>query len=292
MNSLYSLNWKKLDPEARLGIGTKKFTGVNGFFAFFCGIWMTLFFYAVLWLVKRTVSVQFIDMFFHGGAENRSAIPYITVLLTMWCLAFLLLKKKKIKIQRKAFQVNILPDDPGFILSADNSGVVLRKIEELVYCPEGFVAFNRIQKTLANLKNIGRVSDVSSVLNDVAIADEKYIEGTYTVVKGLIWAIPVTGFIGTVLGLSEAVGGFGKVITKGVDIEAMKTSLSPLFRATAPTATAPPRQYPRLSHRPERRRKSHTRPPADRTLRPSARPADAFCAVPCGGNSAESRTAR
>ena len=226
MNSLYSLNWKKLDPEARLGIGTKKFTGVNGFFAFFCGIWMTLFFYAVLWLVKRTVSVQFIDMFFHGGAENRSAIPYITVLLTMWCLAFLLLKKKKIKIQRKAFQVNILPDDPGFILSADNSGVVLRKIEELVYCPEGFVAFNRIQKTLANLKNIGRVSDVSSVLNDVAIADEKYIEGTYTVVKGLIWAIPVTGFIGTVLGLSEAVGGFGKVITKGVDIEAMKTSLS------------------------------------------------------------------
>ena len=95
MNSLYSLNWKKLDPEARLGIGTKKFTGVNGFFAFLCGIFMTLFFYAVLWLVKQTVSVQFIDMFFHGGAENRSSIPYITVLLTMWCLAFLLLKKKK-----------------------------------------------------------------------------------------------------------------------------------------------------------------------------------------------------
>ena len=44
--------------------------------------------------------------------------------------------------------------------------------------------------------------------------------------RGLIWAIPVTGFIGTVLGLSEAIGGFGKVITGGADLSALKSALS------------------------------------------------------------------
>lgn len=226
MSSSYTLNWKKLDPEAKFGLRTKKFTGVNGIASFMLGLLFTAIFYAVLYPLKSYMSIQFIDMFFHGGEENRSFIPYVTMLLTMWCMAFLMLKQKKISIQRKAVNVQILPDDPGFILSPDNSGTILTRIDEQVYMPGGFIALNRVQKTLANLKNIGRVSDVSSVLNDFAIADEKYIEGTYTIVKGLIWAIPVTGFVGTVLGLSDAVGGFGKVISQGVDIEVMKNSLS------------------------------------------------------------------
>lgn len=226
MNSSYTLNWKKLDPEAKFGLKTKKFTGVNGIVSFILGAVYTLIFYLLLYPVKYFVSSQFIDMFFHGGAENRSYIPYATVLLTMWCMAILIQKQKKISIQRMAVNVEILPDDPGFILSPDNSSTILKRIEEQVYMASGFIALNRIQKTLANLKNIGRVSDVSSVLNDFAIADEKYTEGTYTVVKGLIWAIPVTGFVGTVLGLSDAVGGFGQVISQGVDIEIMKNSLS------------------------------------------------------------------
>lgn len=226
MNSGYTLNWKKLDPEAKFGLKTKKFTGVNGIVSFILGAVYTLIFYLLLFPVKYFVSSQFIDMFFHGGAENRSFIPYATVLLTMWCMAILIQKQKKISIQRMAVNVEILPDDPGFILSPDNSSTILKRIEEQVYMAGGFIALNRIQKTLANLKNIGRVSDVSSVLNDFAIADEKYTEGTYTVVKGLIWAIPVTGFVGTVLGLSDAVGGFGQVISQGVDIEVMKNSLS------------------------------------------------------------------
>ena len=136
-----------------------------------------------------------------------------------------MIKCRKIKIQKKVFSLNILPATQGFILSPDNSAVVQRLIDEQVYQANGFIALNRIQKTLANLKNIGRVSDVSSVLNDLALADEKYIEGTYTLPKGLIWSIPVTGFIGTVLGLSEAVGGFGKVLSGGASMDVLKQSL-------------------------------------------------------------------
>ena len=226
MRSVYIANWKKLDPEAKWGLPAKRFTGVNALWALFCGLVLGALFYAALLPLWQMRSFQMVNMFFHGGPEHRSFIPYVTVGLSMWCLAILLIKLKKIRIQRKALDIKILPDVPDFILSPDNSGSVLTRIDTQVYMPDGFIVLNRVRKTLINLKNIGRVSDVSSVLNDCAVADEKYIEGTYTIARGLIWAIPVTGFIGTVLGLSEAIGGFGQVITGGADLSALKTALS------------------------------------------------------------------
>ena len=226
MNKTDIIDWKRMDPEAKFGLPAKKFTGVNSFAALFNGLLLTGLFYLALYPFWQMKTIQFVNMFFPGGPEHRSYIPIITVFLSMWCLAILLIKRKKIKVQKKVFALRILPEIPGFILSPDNSAAVLNRIGELVYHSSGFIALNRIQKTLANLKNIGRVSDVSTVLDSLAAADEKYIEGTYTLPKGLIWAIPVTGFIGTVLGLSEAVGGFGQVITGGADLELLKQSLS------------------------------------------------------------------
>lgn len=226
MKNDFLFDWKSMDPEAKLGVPAKKFTGVNSIWAFFLGLVFTAVFYGALYPFWQFKSIQFINMFFPGGPENRSWIPIGTTFLTMWCLAFLLIKWQKIKVQRKILTLDILPHTHGFILSPDNSSIVQNRIDEQVYLANGFIALNRIQKTLANLKNIGRVSDVSSVLNDLALADEKYLEGTYTLPKGLIWAIPVTGFIGTVLGLSEAVGGFGKVISSGAGIDTLKQSLS------------------------------------------------------------------
>ena len=83
----------------------------------------------------------------------------------------------------------------------------------------------RIERALSNLRNIGRVADVSSFISDMSESDASYVENSYTLPKGLIWAIPVLGFIGTVLGLSQAVGGFGAVVAGGADLDALKGAL-------------------------------------------------------------------
>ena len=62
-------------------------------------------------------------------------------------------------------------------------------------------------------------------MNDLAENDANLVESSYTLTKGLIWAIPVLGFIGTVLGLSQAVGGFGSVVSSGADLETLKEAL-------------------------------------------------------------------
>ena len=38
------------------------------------------------------------------------------------------------------------------------------------------------------------------------------METSYSVINAFVWAIPVLGFIGTVLGLSQAIGQFGGVL--------------------------------------------------------------------------------
>jgi biopolymer transport protein ExbB/TolQ len=44
-------------------------------------------------------------------------------------------------------------------------------------------------------------------------------------ISGVVWAIPVLGFIGTVQGLSLAVGNFGKTLQAGAEVARLKQSL-------------------------------------------------------------------
>lgn len=221
----YILNWKKLDPEAKWGLKGKKFTGVMNWSSFLLGGVFCMIFYAVLYPFRQMGDYQMVNMFFHGGPENRSTIPYYTVLLSCWCLAFLLIKWRKLCVQKKALKIRVVPDDPGFIISPMNANEIIKDLNSKVYAPKDFMLLCRVERALGNLKNIGRVSDVSSVLNDLAESDANYMENSYTLPRGLIWAIPVLGFIGTVLGLSQAVGGFGNVVAGGADLDALKNAL-------------------------------------------------------------------
>ena len=85
--------------------------------------------------------------------------------------------------------------------------------------------FNRILRALSNLKNLGRVADVEIIIRTQSDMDHNVLESSYTILKGIIWAMPVLGFIGTVLGLSEAIGGFGSVLAAGGELSALRDSL-------------------------------------------------------------------
>ena len=209
------LSRRLLDIECILGLGGKKFTAVGALFSFLTGIVLFGIVYGPLFFFRG--SGWGVDMFFHGGPEDRSVIPYVTVFLGCWALAILLIKLQKLHVQRKALELKILPDDANFVLTCATAKEILENIGLQVVTPRDFVLLDRIQRALMNLKNLGNVSAVAECLNTQAQNDEDYLSSTYTVLKGFIWAIPVLGFIGTVLGLAKAIGGFGAVVKKGVN---------------------------------------------------------------------------
>jgi biopolymer transport protein ExbB/TolQ len=75
------------------------------------------------------------------------------------------------------------------------------------------------------LHNIGGLSDVSTILKSQAENDENQISSSYTFIHAMVWAIPVLGFIGTVQGLSMAIGTFTKTLQSSGDLSAIKTNL-------------------------------------------------------------------
>ena len=48
---------------------------------------------------------------------------------------------------------------------------------------------------------------------------------SYSFPKVLLWAIPLTGFIGTVIGMSQAVGSFDVVLSNADNVDGLKDGL-------------------------------------------------------------------
>ena len=156
---------------------------------------------------------------------DRGPTPYFIVFFASWSLAILFLKWRKLALQCEALKYEVVPNSADFVLSAATVDDVLLQLYDIADDPRHFVLFNRIVVALSNLRNIGRVADVDDILRSQAEQDEAAMETSYSLVQGFVWAIPVLGFIGTVLGLSSAIGGFSQVLTAADDISSITTSL-------------------------------------------------------------------
>ena len=217
--SLPPLCWNRMDVEQRLYGGGGRFTRVNMIRTSVVGGMMSVLFYLPLIAVPNLrISQMFLE---------RGSIPYAIVFLSAWASAALSIKWCKLKLQRRALQekYRVVPATPDFILAASTVEVVMNNIHRTVDDPRHFVLFNRIQIALSNLRNLGRVGDVEDILRAQGAHDESSLETSYSVINAFVWAIPVLGFIGTVLGLSKAISQFGGVLQGAGEMEAIKSSL-------------------------------------------------------------------
>jgi biopolymer transport protein ExbB/TolQ len=91
--------------------------------------------------------------------------------------------------------------------------------------PDAFILFSRVKRAVLSLRNIGRVSDVEAIIQSQSDGDANSMDTSYTLVKGFLWAMPVLGFIGTVQGLSVAIGQFSTVLAQNTEVNGLRDSL-------------------------------------------------------------------
>jgi hypothetical protein len=206
------LDWSRFDIEQRLLFPGGRYTRANNLLTGLLGAVGTLGFYGILQLPRARDTV-FADIF-----KQRGPTQYAVVLLFFWSLAILAIKLLKLRFQWRSLDVRVIPNEPGFVLSTATVGRVLDHIHDCVDDPRHFVLFNRIVVALANFRNLGHVGDVDDILRSQAAQDESAMETSYALIQGFVWAIPVLGFIGTVLGLSDAIGQFSGVLGDAGDI--------------------------------------------------------------------------
>ena len=210
-------NWRRQDIEQRLLFVGGRFTKVNGLLAGLLALLCTGATYGLLFLVP--------DSQLAAICLRRGPAPYAIVFLFWWSLTTLFLKWQKLRLQRRLLDLDIVPAEKQFVLSADTVDEVTGYMAKIVDDPRHFVLFNRINVALSNLRNLGRVADLDDIMRAQADQDRSTMETSYAMVQGFVWAIPVLGFIGTVLGLSEAIGTFGSVLDASDDLGQISSSL-------------------------------------------------------------------
>ena len=222
------LSFGRMDIEKRIGFPSGRHTTAGPLLAPLIGIILAVGFYAILALFPQA---RWTETFTHRGP-----VQYAIILFMFWSAAIIFVKYFKLRLQRKALKIRLLPpDDPGFILTPDSAEQVLHNLYRSVDDPDKFLLTKRIHNALANLRNIRRIGDVADVLANEADGDEGATESSYTFLRGLIWAIPVLGFIGTVMGLSMALGSFWEVVASAGNMEELRSALQ---RVTGGLSTA------------------------------------------------------
>lgn len=211
------LSWSRQDIEQRLAFHGARFTDVNTLLSLLLGIALSVGFYAALIPFEAT---YFVQMF-----TDRGLIPYEIVFFCGWSVAILFLKSRKLALQQRALEYAVVPTDHDFVLSSGTVEMVTDKIYATVDDPKHFVLFNRIVIALSNLKNLGQVTEVDGILRSQAEHDESSMETSYALLGGFVWAIPVLGFIGTVVGLSSAISGFTTVLQGVAELGEIKNAL-------------------------------------------------------------------
>jgi biopolymer transport protein ExbB/TolQ len=134
-------------------------------------------------------------------------VSFANTLFFFWGAAICYLKLLKLKHQRRAMLLDVLPMDLGNEISAKNVGTFIDHVYGLPVQLRDSLMVNRIRKALEFFEVRQNVADVSTLMSSQSAIDGARITGSYILVRAFLWAIPLLGFIGTVVGLSHAISG-------------------------------------------------------------------------------------
>lgn len=217
----FELRFAQVDIERRFGLPIGRLTNPHWFTGALLAFVLLVVLYSSSWVTRTTepwgpTAWRWLTSF--------QGIPIAIAILSCWACSILLLKLVKIRGQRRVLQVQLLPKDPLWVLDGGSADQLIRKISVEVEEAESFMYLRRVLGVLRTMRNVGRVADVEELFESRAGADEAIVDSGYAPVKAFIWGVPVLGFIGTVIGLTQATGRFGAVLND----EAMKKDLDKL----------------------------------------------------------------
>jgi biopolymer transport protein ExbB/TolQ len=151
-------------------------------------------------------------------------VSFTNTLFFTWAMSILYLKFRKLRHQKEALMLDVLPWEMGSEINADNVGSFIDQLYRLPVRLRDSMMVNRIRKALELFEVKQNVGDVTNMLSSQSDIDSMRIGGSYTLLKAFLWAIPILGFIGTVLGLSHAIGGMN--FSNVEDVKAIMASIN------------------------------------------------------------------
>lgn len=192
--------WVETDP-----------TNPNSFVAFGIGLVGAAALLSVLWIFNppaAKVAANYTTMEWLAALFFKHALVSVTnTIFFCWAMGILYLKVGKLRHQRRALMLDVLPLDLGKEINSENVASFIDHLYSLPRSLRDSVMVNRIRKGLELFEVRPSVADVGHMMGSQSDIDSMRISGSFSMLKAFLWAIPILGFIGTVIGLSHAIGG-------------------------------------------------------------------------------------
>lgn len=192
-------------------------TNVSAFATGLLGLGITVLFYLLILALRKTaLGALFLD---------RGWVPVAEALLLWWSAAILLFKSKKLARQKQCMLFDILPEEIAPDITQESVGQFIEHARVLKDKAADSFLTNRVLKVLEHFRARNSNPEAATVLTAQSDFDANAVHSSYTLLRIFIWAIPILGFIGTVNGLGNAVGGFASGLEGAQDIAVLKDSL-------------------------------------------------------------------
>ncbi len=176
------------------------------------GAVITVIFLAAVYYLGEIKSLASIRAMFF----ERGFIQYLITYLGAWSFAIGFLKQREINWEEKKHS----EIKRHFSWSVkDDVDETLDRLKENVVRAENTRLFHRIQRAFSAFKSGMESNDLREVLLEQSERDSENVELSYTILKVLVAVIPLLGFTGTVLGISNAVNNFSTVIESAKELE-------------------------------------------------------------------------
>ncbi|MFP6639977.1 MAG: MotA/TolQ/ExbB proton channel family protein [Myxococcota bacterium] len=156
---------------------------------------------------------------------NRGWVPYVISYLAFWSAVLLVARYRRLSRQMRVFSLDLLPQRMAERITPERAPEFTLALEQLSGELPDNLLIRRLIRALEHFVARGSVSETVDQLRLQAERDENAIESSYTMLRVFIWAIPILGFIGTVLGIGTSVGGFSEAVSSASDLDVMKDSI-------------------------------------------------------------------
>ncbi|MFT7640708.1 MAG: biopolymer transport protein ExbB/TolQ/tetrahydromethanopterin S-methyltransferase subunit F [Pirellulaceae bacterium] len=154
--------------------------------------------------------------------------PWVQIALCLmlnWALSILFLKSRKLAQQKTSMLFDLLPTSIEERISLNSVDKFNRHVRDLPIDSRFSFLLNRVLVGLEHFRVRKSASEVSNILSSQSDIDANSVESSYTQLRFFVWAIPILGFIGTVIGISQAVGAFSNGLDGAADVSALRESL-------------------------------------------------------------------
>ena len=154
----------------------------------------------------------------HALFHQRGPTQVVTLVMGGMLVAYLLNKWRKLQREQKAYLAFDL-EVPQLIRNGDLEAISTQAERSKALVGKRLLRLLGVWESTGSSFQLERAADSDVELYELSMTS------SFSLPKVLLWAIPLMGFIGTVIGMSQAVGSFDAVLSNADNVDGLKNGL-------------------------------------------------------------------